>query len=346
MVLSLLLLASVAVYAYRGWRRGLVVEGVELLGLIFAIVAATVTWPAIRGLTSGWTAMLTGIGVFAVVFFASLVVARSVGGHVRRLPDAALVLDGIGGSILATTWSVLLVTAVLLLGVTAPGARAALARPVCDSAVARGFISTANPLHGGAERVATLARPVLLWVSQQISDGLTLSHGSSLCENLPPVDAPPEQPNGTVYTFPPATESEISVAPGAEEEILALLNQARAEAGLNPVAHDPALRDVARAYSRQMYLEGFFAHTTPPCRTQGRDAPGCTDPFDRMRAAGIGFDVAGENLALAPTAERAHRGLMDSPGHRANILNPDYTHIGIGVYAGPFGLMVSQEFTG
>jgi uncharacterized protein YkwD len=64
-----------------------------------------------------------------------------------------------------------------------------------------------------------------------------------------------------------------------------------------------------------------------------------------MHEANVRFLTAGENLALAPTLEIAHRGLMNSPGHRANILNPDFGRVGIGIMDGGMrGLMVSQEF--
>lgn len=64
-----------------------------------------------------------------------------------------------------------------------------------------------------------------------------------------------------------------------------------------------------------------------------------------MRNAGIGFDVAGENLAFAPSVEVAHEGLMNSPGHRENILSPDFCRVGIGVQnSGVYGRMFSQEF--
>jgi len=64
-----------------------------------------------------------------------------------------------------------------------------------------------------------------------------------------------------------------------------------------------------------------------------------------MRAAGIRYLTAGENLALAPTLQVAHNGLMNSPGHRANILHAQFGRLGIGILDGGIrGLMVSQEF--
>ena len=92
---------------------------------------------------------------------------------------------------------------------------------------------------------------------------------------------------------------------------------------------------VARAHSKDMFTRGYFAHNTPEGKT----------PFDRMRAANIVFTAAGENLALAQTLEIAHNNLMNSPGHRANILQPAFGRLGIGVLDGGFyGLMISQEF--
>ena len=68
-------------------------------------------------------------------------------------------------------------------------------------------------------------------------------------------------------------------------------------------------------------------------------------PSDRIRAAKVPFITAGENLALAQTLGIAHNGLMNSPGHRANILHPAFRRVGIGILdGGPYGIMVTQNF--
>ena len=123
--------------------------------------------------------------------------------------------------------------------------------------------------------------------------------------------------------------------PDLEKRMLDLVNQERVAAGLKPLAPDPELTEVARRHSADMFARGYFAHNTPEGGT----------PFDRMRAANVRFLTAGENLALAPTIPVAHTGLMNSPGHRANILRPEFGRVGIGVMDGGMrGLMVSQEF--
>ena len=123
--------------------------------------------------------------------------------------------------------------------------------------------------------------------------------------------------------------------PELEAEMLNLVNRERAAAGLRAVAPDPEMTEVARRHSVDMFARGYFSHVTP----EGRS------PFDRMNEGGIVYRTAGENLALAPTLTIAHTGLMNSPGHRANILRPEFGRLGIGIVdGGARGLMVTQNF--
>ena len=123
--------------------------------------------------------------------------------------------------------------------------------------------------------------------------------------------------------------------PSLEFQMLQLVNEERTSRGLKPLALDPELVPVARTHSADMFSRGYFSHYTP----EGED------PFQRMKDAGVKFRTAGENLALAPTLQIAHTGLMNSPGHRANILNPAFGRVGIGIMSGGRrGKMVSQEF--
>ena len=133
----------------------------------------------------------------------------------------------------------------------------------------------------------------------------------------------------------PFTVEHSRPRPDLEKQMLDLVNQERVANGLSPLAADPELTEVARKHSADMFAHGYFAHDTP----EG------LSPFDRMRAANVRFTTAGENLALAPTLPVAHTGLMNSPGHRANILRREFGRVGIGVMDGGMrGLMISQEF--
>jgi uncharacterized protein YkwD len=123
--------------------------------------------------------------------------------------------------------------------------------------------------------------------------------------------------------------------PDLEAKMLVLVNEERTKRGLKPLVADTQLVPVARAHSRDMFTRGYFSHYTP----EGKD------PFDRMKEGGIKYYSAGENLALGQTLKICHEGLMNSPGHRANILNPTYGRLGLGILdGGAYGLMISQEF--
>ncbi len=131
------------------------------------------------------------------------------------------------------------------------------------------------------------------------------------------------------------TATDLEVKPSLESRMLELINRERIKEGLKPLQADPELLPVARAHSKDMFARGYFAHVSPDGM----------DPFDRMKKAGVKFSAAGENLALAQTLEIAHTNLMNSPGHRANILSPSFGRVGIGILDGGFyGLMISQEF--
>jgi uncharacterized protein YkwD len=121
-----------------------------------------------------------------------------------------------------------------------------------------------------------------------------------------------------------------------ESQMIVLVNKERTERGLTALAFDPILRDVGRGHSADMFKRGYFAHTSP----EGQNVA------DRVEKAGITYEVVGENLAYAPSLSLAHTGLMNSPGHKANILSPDYHKVGIGIEdGGVYGLMVTQVFS-
>ncbi|MBU3979202.1 CvpA family protein [Patescibacteria group bacterium] len=122
----------------------------------------------------------------------------------------------------------------------------------------------------------------------------------------------------------------------SEEEMLIEINKEREANGLAVFKMDVNLRKLARSNSQDMLGRGYFSHYTP----EG------LSPFDRMKIRNIEYTYAGENLALASSPRLAMQGLMSSPGHRANILNPNFNRIGIGaIDGGIYGIMFSQEFT-
>ncbi|HEY4695149.1 MAG TPA: CvpA family protein [Candidatus Nanoarchaeia archaeon] len=129
---------------------------------------------------------------------------------------------------------------------------------------------------------------------------------------------------------------QIKPDPESEKEMLDLVNKERIRVGLQPVLFNNPLRDVGRAHCEDMFRRSYFSHYTP----EGKD------PFQRMDEAKIDYVSAGENLAYAPSVSIAHEGLMNSPGHRENILRESFGKLGAGVIdAGVNGKMFCQEFT-
>lgn len=149
----------------------------------------------------------------------------------------------------------------------------------------------------------------------------------------------------TFLTIEPKTNETVNLGfqtsnyhprPDLEEQMIDLVNHERLIRGLRTLKFKSSLQTIAREHSADMFERGYFSHYSPEGKTVA----------DRANTAGIDYQVIGENLAYAPSLELAHNGLMNSPGHRANILSPDYHQIGIGIEdGGGYGLMLTQVFT-
>ena len=106
-----------------------------------------------------------------------------------------------------------------------------------------------------------------------------------------------------------------------ERAVVDLVNEIRSSRGLGRLEENWELSRVARYKSRDMQEKRYFSHTSP---TYG-------SPFDMMRAFGLAYRTAGENIAMGyPTPQSVVDGWMNSEGHRKNILNPAFTVIGVG----------------
>jgi uncharacterized protein YkwD len=177
-------------------------------------------------------------------------------------------------------------------------------------------------------RIADLASERIGWLEGKLSPVFS----EALQHSLPKANAVINDNKAVELPFKvthPARRADLEAA------MLVLVNKERVQRGLNALKADPELAIVARKHSVDMFSRSYFSHYTP----EG------VDPFGRMRAGGILFLTAGENLALSQTLSIAHTGLMNSPGHRANILNPTFGRLGIGIVdGGIYGIMVTQNF--
>jgi uncharacterized membrane protein required for colicin V production len=314
--LDTVLLVILAFYAYLGYRRGLIAVLLDWLSLGVAVAAAlgfaggVGTW--LVGRYSLWLPVARVLAFVGLLLGARLVMAIAMSLVWRRIPRAVAQSSvNRAAGILPGLLQGAMVIALGLLPLAAlpiPGVpRAAIARSPLAGALLRG---------GAAAQAEVLRR----------------MGGSA--RDLIGFRPPPLKEDESVDL--PFRTTQAAPDPEAEAAMLHLVNVERRRRGLEPLRPDERLRQAARRHSRDMLARGYFSHHSP-------DGQG---PFDRLQAAGVHYVNAGENLAFAPDVQTAHAGLMESPGHRANILRPTFGRVGIGALrAAPYGVMLSQEFT-
>ena len=315
-VIDLLLVLLVGLCVWLGYRRGFLHGLLDLLRWVCGMVAGLRYHEPIAraiGPHLDWDEVWDRPVAFLIAATAAGLLVQLAGRLLLgRLPEgtherrANKLLGTLPG--LASGLVAAAITASLLLTVPLPeGARESVRESVL-----------ANRLSAQTERVELSLRSVFTdAVAQTLNRLMTTRPGSDERVELP-------------------FKVEVKkTRPDLEAQMLALVNRERAAAGLRPLAPDPEMTEVARKHSADMFARGYFAHQTP----EG------LSPFDRMTEAGVQYRTAGENLALAPTLHVAHTGLMNSPGHRANILQPNFGRLGIGILdGGRRGLMVTQNF--
>ncbi|WP_141603804.1 CAP domain-containing protein [Terrilactibacillus laevilacticus] len=149
--------------------------------------------------------------------------------------------------------------------------------------------------------------------------------------------APSKQPASNSENKPAANQSN-SALNAFENKVVELTNQQRAKQGLKPLQIDTKLSKMARDKSKDMKDKNYFDHQSP---TYG-------SPFDMMKSYGISYSTAGENIAAGQkTPQDVVNAWMNSEGHRKNIMNSHFTHIGVGyVDGGAKGTYWTQEFIG
>ena len=312
LALAILFLLAVA----AGWRRGLIAAGAELIALLTGVVCAFSFYPYAVGLLDRhvapfgvWAAPLALVVVFVLVRVGAGLVLF---GLVRMIPaEVHNRRSNHAFGILPGAVNGLIDAMMVSLFLLAVPLTNDLTRIVKESVVV-------NRLAPPTEWAEAKLRPVLdPAIDDMLSRLIVVEPESHEAIKLPfTVQSPPPRPD-------------------LEAQMLVMVNAEREKHGLRALEADADATAVARAHSVDMFAHGYFSHITP----QG------DGPFDRMRRGGLRFRAAGENLALARNLPMAHRGLMESPGHRANILQPGFGRVGIGIVdGGRYGVMVTQTF--
>jgi uncharacterized protein YkwD len=309
-----LLAVIVLLGAVTGSRKGFVVGALHLLTLGISLGLAFTGYRQVAALLQQYAPLL-GVWLFPLSFLSAFIVsdvilgaaASAVIGAVPRHVHAAAANRTLG--VLPGFFNGLINATVLSLIV--------LSMPVLDRY---------GQVHDS--RIATRLSPPAEWIEAKMGPIFEPAVERA-------VEALTVQPESRTRVQLPFKVAAPQVRPDLEARMLEMVNLERTKQGLQPLKADPELTEVARAHSRDMFARGYFSHVNP----DGRDA------FDRMREGHVRFLTAGENLALASTVTAAHRGLMNSPGHRANVLRPQFGRLGVGVLeGGRHGVMVTEEF--
>jgi uncharacterized protein YkwD len=314
-MVDILLICVVLLSVFNGWRKGFMLGLIDLVILAGSVVTAFFLYPYLGGLLHDhlpalgvWTSPLSFLLVYILARLLLTFIMNQIlkaTTHESHASPTNRMLGIIPGFANGLIWAT--VIAALLLSV-----------PVWDKLTA----STRN-----SRLVNTFTVPAE-WLEAKLSPVFD----EAVKKTLNKVTVEPDS-NGFVRL--PYTTTEFIVREDLEAKMLQLINEERSKEGLQPLKADYELTKVSRAHSKEMFERGYFSHVTP----EGKG------PFDRMRTAHIVFKNAGENLALAPTLSIAHNGLMNSPGHRANILRPQFGRVGIGVLDSyKYGLMITQSF--
>lgn len=319
-LVDLLIIAALAFALWDGWRSGFVVTTFALATWVAGLAAAFAFYApvaeVVEALVSieGPAARAVGfVGVlFAVEAALSFAARLSLGPLLRavRSHRAAALADSVAG-VVPSVARALVVIAILLAALVvfpiSPEIRAA----IDQSRIGSVLVAEVAAMQPRIERLlGTDREDGLLFVTR-----LSADQRQSL-EQLP-------------------DDLDLEPDPEAERQLFDLVNAERVAEGLPALEWDERLVPIGRAHGEEMFRLKYFGHISPVTGT----------PFDRLQAAGITYLAAGENLAYAQSVAVAHRGLMESEGHRENILRREFTHLGVGVIsAGLHGRMFVQLF--
>lgn len=303
-------------HLYDGWERGSL-SLVANLGSFFISL-----WLAVKfqiqvgafiiekfGIAAAWANVVSYIGVALISQIALDTVFLWAIGKLPVKTHTSKINKWLG-AVLSGINGTLIVIFLLLLALALP-LRGTIKQDINTSVVGSRLVRMAEKYGGPVSRS-------LEEVANQAVKFLTVEPGS---HEQVPLDIP------ATVTF--------TVDAKTESDMVALVNKERTSRGLTALVFDASITEVAREKSKDMFERKYFSHYDP----DGKNAA------DRMNEANVTYTLVGENLAYAPDLKSAHAGLMNSEGHRANILEPKYHRIGIGVIdGGVYGKMFTQIF--
>lgn len=313
--IDLLLIIIIVFAAVGGYSRGFIISTVDLIVWVGSVLIGFFAYPyfaaLIGKLIPSAGVWITPMGFLIVVVFARWILVMIFDRFIYHTPREAhhstpnKLLGLLPGVLNGIIW-VTFIAAMLL------------AFPLGDRITA-------------AARESRIANEMTVYV-EWLDSKLSPVFDKAVSKTINNLTIDPATTKSVDLSF---SVSDAQPRPELEAKMLEYINEERAKENLLPLKADPDLVPVARAHSQDMFVRSYFSHITP----EGKS------PADRIRAANVSFLTAGENLALGPTLRICHEGLMNSPGHRANILRSAYGRVGIGILdGGRYGLMITQNF--
>lgn len=312
--LDIVIIIALLAFSAFGFKDGFIMGIIELAGIIISLALPFIFYTTIGHILEEWgiSRLYSGAAAFIIIWLITIMIYFGVMRRLyKRVPSTVRfsVINRVLGVLTGGIRGLIIIAMLVTLAAVIPNR--VLSQKVIDNSI--------------------LARPMLN-VTMDVSAKATDIFGPAVHEAL------------GFLTIHPSSDEKIDlhfkdphpvIDPSAEEKMLVLVNKERTGRGLKPLVMDRTIRKVARAHSVDMLKNGYFAHVSIDGRT----------PFQRMKQGGVRYITAGENLAYAPTVEIAHAGLMKSPGHRANILNPAFRRVGIGVArGGKYRAAFTQDF--
>lgn len=309
-----LILIIFVFYAYGGYASGFIRAVLDLMNFVLSFLIGLRFYGLIAGVLLDKFAMPQGlsnaIGFFIVTLFSEII----IGALIRRFPSFDFPflksINKVFGILPGILSGAILVSFILILIVAVP-MTASIRQPISSSKIGNFLLSNTQG-----------------WEKQ--SNNI---FGGAINETINFLTV---EPKGNEIVSLNFKTKDTSFDSASERYMFSLVNKERVSSGLREIIFDDDLSRVGRKHCKDMFERGYFSHYTPDGFS----------PFDRMEEAGIIYDFAGENLALSPNTDIAMQGLMNSPGHKANILSSDFGRVGVGVIdGGIYGQMFCQEFT-
>lgn len=315
---DLVILLVLAYYAFEALRHGLLVMLTDFVSFLFSLLISLSTYRFVSGILQK-NFDLAGSVSNAVGFLITAILTEAILGFVfaailTRLTPKLKFNDKKVSKFLAIIPAIgegLIIVSIVVSLIVALPIKPSVKRDVLDSRIA-GFL---------VKRTTQLDHSINDIFGGVIEDSLTYL-------TIRP---------GSTETIPLTSEViELKVDEVSESKLFALVNEERRKAGVPELVLRPEVVPVARSHAKDMWGRKYFSHVSP----EGKDVG------TRLDEGNIDYTFAGENLALAPSVATAHTGLMNSEGHRANILERNFKKLGIGVIDnGVYGKMFVQVFT-